>query len=61
MATCLVDVEPQSLFGVSCGRLITPGKGCPVHGLETEPAVLQRKSPDPDVVEAALAKIIEEV
>ena len=54
MATCLVDVEPQSLFGVSCGRLIKPGSGCPVHGYETEPAVLKRDTPDPDEVERVL-------
>jgi hypothetical protein len=22
MATCTVDVKPQSLFGVTCGRLV---------------------------------------
>lgn len=59
--TCLIDIEPQSLFGVSCGRLLVPGKGCPVHGLETEPAVLKRNTPDPKVIEAALTKIIKEI
>lgn len=61
MARCLVDVEPQSLFGVSCGRLLTLGAGCPVHGFETEPEVLKRDSPDPQVIEAALTKIIKEI
>lgn len=59
MATCMVDVEPQSLFGVACGRRLHPGTGCPVHGLETEPAVLGRTSPDPEAVEKALADMVE--
>lgn len=54
MDTCTVDVEPQSLFGVSCGRLIRPGTGCEKHGFETEPQVLKRNSPDPAGIEQAL-------
>lgn len=56
MATCLVDVEPQSLFGVACGLLIRPGIGCPKHGFETEPAVLGHRSPDPEAVEKVLVE-----
>lgn len=39
--TCTVDVAPQSLFGVTCGRLIQDGK-CPVHGTNTVPNVHER-------------------
>lgn len=56
MATCMVDVEPQSFFGVACNLHLHPGKGCPIHGLSTEPAVLKRDSPEPETVEALLTE-----
>lgn len=55
MATCEVDVEPGSIAGVTCGRLIRDGR-CPIHGYQTYPLVTARVD---IVVEDALRKIDE--
>jgi len=44
MNTCMIDVAPQSIAGITCGRLVVNGK-CPVHGATTEPSVLNHKMP----------------
>lgn len=47
MATCVVDVAPQSLAGLTCGRLLRNGV-CPVHGEETTPSVFDHPDPNAD-------------
>lgn len=45
MATCTVDVEPQSIAGLTCGRMLRDGK-CPVHGEQKHPDVHDRPNID---------------
>jgi hypothetical protein len=58
MAVCQVDVMPESLYGISCGRLITDGK-CPVHGEVTDPSVLDHPVPTSYQIASALCSFDE--
>lgn len=58
MATCEIDVEPQSLFGVTCGLRLREGK-CPEHGETTEPNVHDHAEPTHQRVAEVLANLTE--
>jgi hypothetical protein len=58
----MVDVEPESSYGLTCGRRLFFRSGlCPVHGSATEPNVFDHPEPNADTVANSLSDLLKKL